>query len=249
MRLRNTYNNTRLRNTYNTRLYSDHKVAFVNTGTNDIESRRNNPVPCQFDSPRLIETGYCIPFLDHRSFGSFSSSNSSISYQVVVPNTNFSCSVEGTMVNPEGENNKNDIGQYVLFANRGLYTYHNRHVGGKNTTLLVETCAVFHCNNKKLMDGAQGMDAGVRMGNNLTCSNSFDATKLFSKIVIKGSFTEQSIQYSMIGFGDNVGLLSNASDLITTDGFMSWENKKMGNSSREEEKLFSALIRGILQKE
>ena len=97
------------------------------------------------------------------------------------------------------------------------------------------------------MDGAQGTNAGVRMGNNLTCSNSFDATKLFSKIVIKGSFTEQSIQYSMIGFGDNVGLLSNASDLITTAGFMSWENKKMGNS--REGKLFSALIRGILQKE
>ena len=37
----------------------------------------------------------------------------------------------------------------------------------------------------------------------------------------------------MIGFGDNVGLLSNASDLITTDGFMSWENKKMGNSREE----------------
>ena len=55
----------------------------------------------------------------------------------------------------------------------------------ENTTLLVETCAVFHCSNKKLMNGAQGTDAGVRMGNNLTCSNSFDATKLFSKIVIK----------------------------------------------------------------
>ena len=239
------YHNSKSRNTYNTRLYSDHKVAFVSTGINDIESRSNNSVPCQFDSPRLIENGYCTPFLD-RSFGSFSS-NSSISYQVVVPNTNFSCSVEGTMVNTEGENNKNDIGQYVLFANRGLYTYHNRHVGGKNTTLLVETCAVFHCNNKKLMNGAQGTDAGVRMDKNLTCSNSFDATKLFSKIVIKGSFTEQSIQYSMIGFGDNVGLLNNASDLITTDGFMSWENKKMGNG--REGKLFSALIRGILQKE
>ena len=233
----------------------------------------NNMIPCQYDSTSLIKSGYCIPFLDDDDDDDDGNNknklndNNDINYKMTLPNTNFTCSIEGMFLNKKyrnnNNNNNNNHGTYVLFGSKGLYTYKNRHVGGKNITLLVETCAVFHCNNNKQLLATSDNE---RKYNNLVCKANFNATQSFSKIILKGTFTKNAIQYNMIGFDNNAELLDQASDIITKDGSMRWEtthtkydvnnnnvmhtNNNYDSTYRkplQTKNLFSALIRGILQ--
>jgi predicted amidohydrolase len=207
-------------------------------------------LPCKYDSASLINTGYCVPFSNLNYLSKKNETN--VDYKLTVPGTNFSCSIQGTIGNNELYNPATSVArskEYVLFASRGTYIYYNRHAGGNNITLLVETCAVFHCSDILHTNDNQNNNKkervwGKRASNYYyNCASNFNATQSFSSITLMGSFTQDTVQYSMIGIGDNVELVHDTSDVITEDGYMKWKHNNAGH-----DKLFSALIYGILQK-
>ena len=209
-------------------------------------------LPCQYDSASLINTGYCVPFSNLNYLSK--KNETSVDYKLIVPSTNFSCSVQGTIGNNELHNPATLLErskEYVLFASRGTYIYYNRHAGGNNITLLVETCAVFHCSDTKHIlhtndnqnNNKKHRVRGKHTADYYNCAGNFNATQSFSSITLKGSFAQDTVQYSMIGIGDNVELVRDTSDIIIEDGYMKWKHDNAGPN-----KLFSALIYGILQK-
>ena len=64
----------------------------------------------------------------------------------------------------------------------------NRHVGGKKLNFLVEASAVFHSNNNEKLLSTNDEE---KKHNQLVCKANFNAFR----ILLKGTFTEDAIQY------------------------------------------------------
>ena len=203
-------------------------------------------VPCSYESPGLVTSGYCAPLGISRA--KLAPKRSSIQRQILVPETNFTCYLDADVI--PGKLGKASVqsslrhgkiaqtSQYVLFASQGKYNYsHTMNVTGTNISLLVQTCAVFLCDI-----------AGSSLAKNtkrLVCKNVFDASVNFSKIQVHGTFMPESTQYSMLAFGKSAGLILSASEIRTSTGFMEWGTGSM--VTKEPRPLFSATIYGLSQ--
>ena len=202
-------------------------------------------LPCSYESPGLVTSGYCTP-LD--VFGVNWEPKRSIQRHILVPETNFTCYLDadvvpGKRVKASAQSSLRysritQTSQYVLFANQGEYNYsHTMNVTGTNISLLVQTCAVFLCD----IAGS----SLAKSTNRLACKNVFDASVNFSKIKVRGTFVPESTQYSMLAFGKSADLIRNASEIRTSTGFMEWASGSM--IKKGPRPLFSATIYGLSQ--